>query len=63
MSTLEKGVIGSPFSTAQFNSWTLIMTILRMTLLLLLLLLWYWGLNSGPTPQITPPALFCEGFF
>jgi hypothetical protein len=25
--------------------------------------LWYWGLNSGPTPQATPPALFCEGFF
>jgi hypothetical protein len=25
--------------------------------------LWYWGLNSGPTPWATPPALFCEGFF
>jgi hypothetical protein len=23
----------------------------------------YWGLNSGPTPSATPPALFCEGFF
>jgi hypothetical protein len=23
----------------------------------------YWGLNSGPTPLVTPPALFCEGFF
>jgi hypothetical protein len=22
----------------------------------------YWGLNSGPTPQATPPALFCDGF-
>jgi hypothetical protein len=21
------------------------------------------GLNSGPTPWVTPPALFCEGFF
>jgi hypothetical protein len=21
------------------------------------------GLNSGPTPWATPPALFCEGFF
>jgi H+/Cl- antiporter ClcA len=20
--------------------------------------LWYWGLNSGPTPWATPPALF-----
>jgi hypothetical protein len=20
-------------------------------------------LNSGPTPWVTPPALFCEGFF
>jgi hypothetical protein len=25
--------------------------------------LWYWGLNSRPTPQVTPPATFCEGFF
>jgi hypothetical protein len=24
--------------------------------------LWYWGSNSGPTPWVTPPALFCEGF-
>jgi hypothetical protein len=24
---------------------------------------WYWGLNSVPTPWITPPALFCDGFF
>jgi hypothetical protein len=23
----------------------------------------YWGLNSGPTPGATPPALFCDGFF
>jgi hypothetical protein len=23
----------------------------------------YWGLNSGPTPRDTPPALFREGFF
>jgi hypothetical protein len=23
----------------------------------------YWGLNSGPIPWATPPALFCEGFF
>jgi hypothetical protein len=26
--------------------------------------LWCWSLNSGPTPQATPPALFlCDGFF
>jgi hypothetical protein len=25
--------------------------------------LWYWGLNSGPTPQTTPPVLFVMGFF
>jgi hypothetical protein len=31
---------------------------------LLLLFLQYWGLNSGPTPWATPPALFCVmGFF
>jgi hypothetical protein len=24
--------------------------------------LWYWGLNSGPIPWATPPALFCDGF-
>jgi hypothetical protein len=27
---------------------------------------WYWGWNSGPSPWVTPPALFfffCEGFF
>jgi hypothetical protein len=23
----------------------------------------YWGLNSGPTLQATPPALFCDEFF
>jgi hypothetical protein len=23
----------------------------------------YWGLNSGPTPCASLPALFCEGFF
>jgi hypothetical protein len=23
----------------------------------------YWGLNSGPTPQATPPAHFIDGFF
>jgi hypothetical protein len=23
----------------------------------------YWGLNSGPIPQATSLALFCEGFF
>jgi hypothetical protein len=22
----------------------------------------YWGLNSGPTARVTPPALFCDGF-
>jgi hypothetical protein len=22
----------------------------------------YWGLNPGPTPWATPPALFCERF-
>jgi hypothetical protein len=21
------------------------------------------GLNSGPTPSVTPPVLFCDGFF
>jgi hypothetical protein len=26
-------------------------------------ILQYWGLNLGPTPWVTPPALFCEGFF
>jgi hypothetical protein len=25
--------------------------------------LWFWGLNSGPSPWTTPPALFCEEFF
>jgi hypothetical protein len=25
--------------------------------------LWYWDLNSGPTPWVTPPALFCDGLF
>jgi hypothetical protein len=25
--------------------------------------LWYWGLNSGPTPWASPPALFMKGFF
>jgi hypothetical protein len=30
---------------------------------LLLLLLLCWGLNSGPTPWATPPALFGDGFF
>jgi hypothetical protein len=25
--------------------------------------LWYWGLNSGPAPWATPPALFCDEFF
>jgi hypothetical protein len=25
--------------------------------------LWYWGLNVGPTPWVTPSALFCDGFF
>jgi hypothetical protein len=25
--------------------------------------LWCWGLNSGPTPWATPPALFCDGLF
>jgi hypothetical protein len=25
--------------------------------------LWYWGLNSGPAPWSTPPALFCDGLF
>jgi hypothetical protein len=28
-----------------------------------LILFWYWGLNSGPKPWATPPALFWEGFF
>jgi hypothetical protein len=23
----------------------------------------FWGLNSGPTPQATPPIFFYEGFF
>jgi hypothetical protein len=27
------------------------------------LFFWYWGLNSGPTPWATPPALFCDGLF
>jgi hypothetical protein len=27
------------------------------------LFFWYWGLNSGPTPWATLPALFCVGFF
>jgi hypothetical protein len=24
---------------------------------------WYRGLNTGPIPQATPPALFCDGYF
>jgi hypothetical protein len=24
---------------------------------------WYWGLNSGPSPWATPPALFVMGIF
>jgi hypothetical protein len=27
------------------------------------LCVWYWGLNSGPSPWTTAPALFCEAFF
>jgi hypothetical protein len=27
------------------------------------LFLQYWGLNTRPSPWVTPPALFCEGFF
>jgi hypothetical protein len=23
----------------------------------------YWGLNSGPTPWATPPALYCDEYF
>jgi hypothetical protein len=30
---------------------------------IILSLLKYWGLNSGPTPWATLPALFCEGLF
>jgi hypothetical protein len=26
--------------------------------ILFIYFLWYWGLNSGPTPWVTPPALF-----
>jgi hypothetical protein len=29
----------------------------------LFIYLQYWGLNSGPTPRATPPALFCDGYF
>jgi hypothetical protein len=25
--------------------------------------LWYWGLNSGPIPWATLPALLCDEFF
>jgi hypothetical protein len=28
-------------------------------LFLAIFFLWHWSLNSGPTPQATPPALFC----
>jgi hypothetical protein len=28
-----------------------------------LFFLWCWGLNSGPAPGVTPPALFCGEFF
>jgi hypothetical protein len=28
-----------------------------------LFILQYWGLNLGPTPQATPPALYCDGFY
>jgi hypothetical protein len=31
--------------------------------LLLFFFFWYWSLNSGPTPWVTPSALFSDGFF
>jgi hypothetical protein len=34
-----------------------------INLFLFIYFLWYWGLNSGPIPWATPPALFVLGFF
>jgi hypothetical protein len=39
-----------------------IYNVLEITLLVCLFLR-YLGLNSGPTPWVTPPVLFCDGFF
>jgi hypothetical protein len=34
-----------------------------LVLVLSFFFLWYLGLNSGPTPWVTPSALFCDGYF
>jgi hypothetical protein len=38
-------------------------TFFKIFIYLSFFFLWYWGLNSGPTPTATPPALFCDGYF
>jgi hypothetical protein len=46
------------------TQWSsLLLNLDYIPLFFLLFFLWYWGLNSGPTPWATPPALVCEGFF
>jgi hypothetical protein len=43
-------------------------SLLRLAFLFIYLFIWvfflqYWGLNSGPKPQVTPPALFFFNLF
>jgi hypothetical protein len=46
------------------NYWIFLLKVnIAILFLFFYLFLQYWGLNSGPSPWTTPPALFCEGFF
>jgi hypothetical protein len=53
------------FSLCIFNRvfYTSSFDIFSFSFFLCFFFLQYWGLNSGPTPWVSPPALFCEGFF
>jgi hypothetical protein len=32
-------------------------------IIIIIIILWYWGLNWGPMPRVTPLALFVKSFF
>jgi hypothetical protein len=52
-----------PFRSSFFHSASCLQHPSHVSIFLFFFLQ-YWGLNSGPTPWVTPPALlFCEGFF
>jgi hypothetical protein len=44
-------------------AWLIIFFIFEYIYCFFFFFLQYWGLNSGPSPWATPPALFCDFFF